>query len=757
VSEVFLSYKRRADEKSADAVRICLTRLGIGVFIDHGAPAGAAFLELINEEIDSAKAVIVLWTDESRKSRWVQGEVLRAMDREILIATSFDGFDPKALPSPFNTVNTSDLSAWMSGGQPGSDREWQRVLDALGAKLGRPGLATLANVLEATGTASETARAAFIQDYPDDPMCVRFREELETIAIARAEFERQLGAEESNFERRIKETNADTRRRVEECRRDFEARLASYLASGGKLDRPDVKVLFQDRIAPLRNQVRDLTAALESAMSRAAKAEQLAQRQATDIAELSLVKQRQAAEQSVSAAAREEHLSSLQRKLQEAEDSLRTRADALAAAQRDRELLRKQASEQSALLKQRDMQVSSLLETVSQEKAASEQKSRHIGELEEQTRKSTTLVDEASEKIATLLGANQELKRRTAVRRVVSSSSLASAAVIALVAGLMAGRFIFDGNGGSRASASSGEFQALQANYARATQERDRLAGEVKKLSALPAEIEALTKVKNQQKLQLDKVAEAEAIRKCDELAAYRFDRDRPITSAWMDDHQKIDVPMATKACQEAQRLSVDPVAIRRITLQVGRISAASGHQLAEAGRLPEATDAFKNAVRLWEEAAKLGSAHAYTVLGAYYQGLFSVPKAKLDVPATKDMKRALENYEAAAALDNPVGLTSAGYAYLFPDWEGWKSAGLLRNDANDAKGREYLDRASKYDYARTQYYMGLAVRGGRAGYKEDPESGRVLIGAAYCKGDTAAKQFYDDPRNAAFSRPACR
>src|SRR5262249_35216965 len=74
------------------------------------------------------------------------------------------------------------------------------------------------------------------------------------------------------------------------------------------------------------------------------------------------------------------------------------------------------------------------------------------------------------------------------------------------------------------------------------------------------------------------------AAAKCDEMAGFRFDPDRPASSRWQDSYTKISpLSEAFGACETAIRLtgsarSPDAKLVRRLTLEFGRVHAAKAY-----------------------------------------------------------------------------------------------------------------------------------------------------------------------------------
>src|SRR4051812_43201810 len=134
MSDVFVSYAR-PDEPQAGRVAEALRGAGYGVWRDDELPAHRAYAEVIEERINGAKAVIVLWSAEAAKSQWVRAEADTARTANKLIQAGLDGTAP---PMPFNQIQCADLKAW--DGQrtaPG----WRKLLASVSELAGVPAAA----------------------------------------------------------------------------------------------------------------------------------------------------------------------------------------------------------------------------------------------------------------------------------------------------------------------------------------------------------------------------------------------------------------------------------------------------------------------------------------------------------------------------------------------------------------------------------------------------------------------------------------
>ena len=137
MADVFVSYAR-PDEPLAERVADALRDKGYHVWRDEDLPAHRPYAEVIEERLNSAKAVVVLWSKEAVKSQWVRAEADTARGLGTLIQASVDGTIPKM---PFNQIQCANLSDWTGTADcPG----WQKLRVSLEALAGDPQSADLA-------------------------------------------------------------------------------------------------------------------------------------------------------------------------------------------------------------------------------------------------------------------------------------------------------------------------------------------------------------------------------------------------------------------------------------------------------------------------------------------------------------------------------------------------------------------------------------------------------------------------------------
>ena len=131
MNDIFISYDsedRAIAQKFADG----LESRGWSVWWDREIPLGKAFDQVIEEELNAARCVIVLWSKQSVRSRWVKTEAAAAADRECLLPVLIDDVE---IPFEFKRIQTAMLMNW-----PGdaADPEFNRLLQAVGQLVRQP-------------------------------------------------------------------------------------------------------------------------------------------------------------------------------------------------------------------------------------------------------------------------------------------------------------------------------------------------------------------------------------------------------------------------------------------------------------------------------------------------------------------------------------------------------------------------------------------------------------------------------------------
>lgn len=108
MASVFLSYARD-DVARVRPLAQALESAGHSVWWDQHIAGGQQYAEEIEQALESADAVVVVWTDSSCRSSWVRDEAASARDRGSLVPVCLDGCTP---PLGFRQYQAIDLRSW---------------------------------------------------------------------------------------------------------------------------------------------------------------------------------------------------------------------------------------------------------------------------------------------------------------------------------------------------------------------------------------------------------------------------------------------------------------------------------------------------------------------------------------------------------------------------------------------------------------------------------------------------------------------
>jgi adenylate cyclase len=114
VSRIFVSYARD-DVDVARQLAENMVQAGHDVWWDRHLHGGSRFAKEIDQALKSAEAVVVLWSEASLESAWVQDEAAEGRDDGRLVPVAIGSTKP---PLGFRQFHTIDLGSWDGHGRP---------------------------------------------------------------------------------------------------------------------------------------------------------------------------------------------------------------------------------------------------------------------------------------------------------------------------------------------------------------------------------------------------------------------------------------------------------------------------------------------------------------------------------------------------------------------------------------------------------------------------------------------------------------
>jgi tetratricopeptide (TPR) repeat protein len=127
VARVFLSYDRD-DAAKARTLAEALEGAGHAVWWDSHIKGGTEYSKEIEQALNDAEAVVVLWSRHAVNSPWVRDEAAAGRDRGRLVPVRLDETDA---PMGFRQYQNVDLSKWKGRGKRGELQEVLACIDRL--------------------------------------------------------------------------------------------------------------------------------------------------------------------------------------------------------------------------------------------------------------------------------------------------------------------------------------------------------------------------------------------------------------------------------------------------------------------------------------------------------------------------------------------------------------------------------------------------------------------------------------------------
>jgi TolB-like protein/Tfp pilus assembly protein PilF len=131
MSDVFISYKAE-DRRRIQPLVLALQADGLSVWWDEHIGAGDAWRETIEQQLDAARCVLVIWSKRSvgPEGQFVREEASRAQRRRVYVPVLIDPVEP---PLGFGESQATSLRGWHGNT---SDPHYQAVLAAARRNVG---------------------------------------------------------------------------------------------------------------------------------------------------------------------------------------------------------------------------------------------------------------------------------------------------------------------------------------------------------------------------------------------------------------------------------------------------------------------------------------------------------------------------------------------------------------------------------------------------------------------------------------------
>src|SRR5215471_14430148 len=110
MADIFISYSK-ADRDLALKLSAYVESEGWSVWWDKSLGAGDAYRDEIMKQLATARAVIVIWTENSVKSDWVRAEAGRAKADGKLIPVKASAVNYSDVPLPFGEMHTENITS----------------------------------------------------------------------------------------------------------------------------------------------------------------------------------------------------------------------------------------------------------------------------------------------------------------------------------------------------------------------------------------------------------------------------------------------------------------------------------------------------------------------------------------------------------------------------------------------------------------------------------------------------------------------
>jgi hypothetical protein len=129
MADIFISYSKE-DRPRARTLAEALEQRGFSVWWDRKIPVGKSFQQVIQEAVDEARCIVVIWSEHSVKSDWVQNEAEEGKRRNILTPVMLDEVK---IPLGFRHLQAANLTNWQIGQE---HAEFEGLLESIRNVMG---------------------------------------------------------------------------------------------------------------------------------------------------------------------------------------------------------------------------------------------------------------------------------------------------------------------------------------------------------------------------------------------------------------------------------------------------------------------------------------------------------------------------------------------------------------------------------------------------------------------------------------------
>jgi hypothetical protein len=134
MADIFLSYSSQDRERITPLIQ-SLEQQGWSVWWDRRIPPGKTYDQVIEQALDEARCVVVVWSQTSVQSEWVKVEADEGMNRRILVPVMIE---EARIPLAFRRIQAARLIGWQA---PASHPELDLLFETIRTIVGEPATA----------------------------------------------------------------------------------------------------------------------------------------------------------------------------------------------------------------------------------------------------------------------------------------------------------------------------------------------------------------------------------------------------------------------------------------------------------------------------------------------------------------------------------------------------------------------------------------------------------------------------------------